>query len=198
MYRAQRGRRELEGSVGDLTEFYRRLEMVAEIEPLRDLSFQRAHALLQKTNQFNLTTRRHTEAALRAFAEDPDTEVCTLRLRDRFGDNGLVGLAIIRSEEKTAVIDTFLLSCRVIGRTVETALLAHVAERARRRGARRLVGVTRRTEKNEPFLDFYARHGFREAEAGGPEERWALDLAAIPFAFPDYIRLVTAPAEVPA
>lgn len=198
MYRAQRERRELESSAGDLTAFYRRLEMVAEIEPLCDLSFQRVHDLLQKTNQFNLTTRRHPQAALRAFAEDPDTEVWTLRLRDRFGDNGLVGVAIVRSGKETAVVDTFLLSCRVIGRTVETALLANVAERARRRGLRRLIGVTRRTEKNAPFLDFYARHGFREIETVDPEKRWALDLAAIPFAHPDYIRLPSVAAEVPA
>lgn len=198
MYRAQRERRELESAVGDLTEFYRRLEMVAEIEPLRELSFQRAHSLLQKTNQFNLTTRRHTEAALRVFADDPDAEVWTLRLRDRFGDNGIVGLTIVRLQEEAAVIDTFLLSCRVIGRTIETTLLAHVADRARRRGARRLLGMTRRTRKNEPFLDFYARHGFREVEAGDEETSWVLDLAEIPFANPDYIRVATAPAEVPA
>src|SRR5438067_1788940 len=84
--------------------------------------------LTQKTNQFNLTTRRYSEEEIRKLSQDPLARVFGYSVRDRFGDNGLVGVAIVRAAAAaTWEIDTFLLSCRVIGRTVETAMMGHLS-----------------------------------------------------------------------
>ena len=83
-----------------------------------------------------------------------------VRVRDRFGDAGVVGLALARNEGDSCHIDSLLLSCRVIGRGIETALLAYLGEHALRTGARRLVGEFIATKKNAPCANFYTDHGF--------------------------------------
>ncbi|MCP4663927.1 MAG: HAD-IIIC family phosphatase [bacterium] len=189
MYRTQRERRELKRAVATLEEYYHDLEMIATISQLDDSGYQRAHSLIHKTNQFNLTVRRHSQTRLRAFMEDSDTAVFSLSLSDRFGDNGMVGLAIVEAEGDAAVIDTFILSCRVIGRTVETALLASLVEWARKRGASRLLGVTVPAEKNRSFISLYREHGFRLVDESNAEGLWELDLEAVAFPSPSYIHL---------
>src|SRR5205823_401613 len=129
-----------------------------------DAPLARIVQLIQKTNQFNLTTRRHSEAEVLRIAEKPGALALGLRSRDRFGDLGVVGVVLgypateipmsaARSAADTGhaaefYIDTFLLSCRVIGRGIETALLALVAAHARRIGARYLRGEYIATRKN--------------------------------------------------
>ena len=115
----------------------------------------------------------------------------TIRLRDRFGDHGLVGIAITRDESETCEIDTFLLSCRVIGRTVETAFLSHVASGAASRGCRQLGGWFLPTKKNSPARDFYAQHGFQLQKQNGEGGFWTLDLRQQNVAMPEWIRLKT-------
>lgn len=160
-------------------DYYRRLAMTVEIAGVEAGSLARAAQLTQKTNQFNATTLRLGEAEIAARVADPDWEVATVRVADTFGDNGIVGLMMARAQEDALAIETFLLSCRVIGRTVETAMLAHQAGRARARGLARLRGRIVPTAKNEPVRDLYARHGFRpQAAAGQQDEAWELDLAA--------------------
>jgi FkbH-like protein len=116
--------------------------------------------LLAKTNQFNVTTRRRSAAEVEDFAANGQAWV--IRVRDRFGDAGVVGLALARNEGNTCYIDSFLLSCRVIGRGVETALLAFIAENAQRAGATRIIGEFIPTKKNAPGASFYADHGFTQ------------------------------------
>ncbi len=189
LYQAQTRRGELRRSSRSLEEYYQGLDMVAEIEPLSALALGRAHDLIQKTNQLNMTVRRHSESALEEMAADPDTGVFTLKLADRFGDNGIVGLAIVRCQDATAVVDSFLLSCRVIGRTVETAFFAFLADWARDRGARRLLGEYVATSRNRPAVELYQQHGFERVESAGDRDFWQLDLSAVSFAWPPYIRL---------
>ena len=109
-------------------------------EPVSELTLARVAQLTQKTNQFNLTTRRYTEPQIADMAKRPEWNIFSIRVRDRFGDHGLVGVAITHDEGEQCEVDTFLLSCRIIARTVETALLAHLAESAAQRGCKRLVG----------------------------------------------------------
>src|SRR6185437_736699 len=99
------------------------LEMQLSIASVDRDSLARAAQLTQKTNQFNVTTRRSTEAEIARRASDPAWVVATFGVRDRFGDNGIVGFVMARHAGDTLDIDTLLLSCRVIGRTVETAML---------------------------------------------------------------------------
>jgi FkbH-like protein len=175
-YAEQRQRAELQKSAGSLEEFYYSLEMKAEVSEADASTIPRIAQLTQKTNQFNLTTRKRTEQEVTLLAQDPHTRVFAVRLTDRFGDNGIVGAAISRIRGECCEIDTFLLSCRVIGRTVETAMLACIAEAAHRDGAKELTGWYFPTRKNAPAGDFYARHGFTQISEDQGNSLWRFDL----------------------
>ncbi len=163
--------------------------------PVSPATLARIAQLTQKTNQFNLTTQRHTEQQIAEMAACPDWQVLAIKVRDRFGDHGLVGVAITRDEAETCNIETFLLSCRVIGRNVETALLSHLALGAATRGRRRLAGRFVSTRKNAAARDFYARHGFQVLEENSDGSVWTLDLQHHTIATPEWIRLKTSPGE---
>ena len=189
MYGARKQRAGAERSFQSKEDFFRFLEQEAELEPVSDLTLARIAQLTQKTNQFNLTTRRYTEPQIAEMAKQPEWHIFSIRVRDRFGDHGLVGVAIAHDEDEQCEVDTFLLSCRVIGRTVETALLAHLAENAAQRGRERLVGWFLPTKKNAPARDFYAQHGFERQETNGAGSLWTLDLKSSALRCPDWIKL---------
>jgi len=150
MYAEQRERRNLANRAGSLEEFYRSLEQRVEIAPASLETIARVAQLTQKTNQFNLTTRRYSEQQIENFAASPGWRVYSVRVKDRFGDNGIAGAAIVNVQEDAWNIDTFLLSCRVIGRTVEIAVLSFLIEEARRSGAVLLQGLFIPTERMRP------------------------------------------------
>ena len=189
MYQAQREREQLEQGITSREDFYRSLQQEAEIAPLAKATLARVAQLTNKTNQFNLTTRRYTEQQISDLVASPGWNCFSLRVQDRFGDNGVVGVAILRQQGTTSEIDTFLLSCRVIGRTVETAFLAFLADHARGKGAGRLQGWFLPTRKNAPARDFYSSHGFTAAHLNGDGTLWTLDLGEKPLAVPEWIRL---------
>jgi FkbH-like protein len=199
-YAADRQRTALEQSAGSREEFYRSLEQEAEITRVHMLTLVRVAQLTQKTNQFNLTTKRYTEQQIEELARRLDWQVLSIKVSDRYADNGLVGVAITHDHRDICEIDTFLLSCRVIGRTVETALLAHLAEEARERGLRRLEGWFLPTKKNAPAREFYREHGFsllaEKTPDGAPGELWSLDLAEIGLQCPDWVRLIVSDRAV--
>ena len=135
--------------------------------------------LINKSNQFNLTTRRYTEEDVLAVMADPEAFGLQLRLLDRFGDNGVIAIVIGRAQAGGDVlIDTWLMSCRVLGRQVEPATLDLLVQHARVLGARRLVGEYVPTKKNAMVKDHYAALGFT-VPGDGPESghRAVLDLA---------------------
>jgi FkbH-like protein len=169
--------------------FYRFLEQAVEIAPLSPETLGRISQLTQKTNQFNLTTRRYTERQISEMSARRGWLVVSARVRDRFGDQGLVGVAITHDERDTCEIDTFLLSCRVIGRTVETAFLSALAKGARARACSRLSGYFLPTKKNAPAQNFYPQHGFQLASKNGESGLWVLDLQQQPILCPDWIQV---------
>jgi FkbH-like protein len=154
---------------------------------LKPESLTRVAQLTQKTNQFNLTTRRYSDQEVQAIAADPSADVYQVTARDRFGDNGIVGVAITRYTESACEIDSFLLSCRVIGRSLETAMLARIADDAVQRGSHRLRGWFLATRKNAPAGNFYPSHGFTLLENGDGAALWELDLDAGQPQAPDWI-----------
>ena len=188
-YAQQRERAQVEHSFQSKEDFFRSLQQEAEIAPLSPMTLSRISQLTQKTNQFNVTTRRYAELQIAAFAAQPGSEVLSLRVRDRFGDHGLVGVAITRDEGTACEIDTFLLSCRVIGRTVETALLAHLADSAARRGCKQLIGWFFPTAKNGPASEFYLKHGFELAKQNGQGSMWTFDLTRNRITAPEWIKV---------
>ncbi len=188
MYQEQRQRTRLAASARSVEDFLRTLDMEVGIQPVEDSSFQRALDLIHKTNQFNLTTRRHPAAALRSMMADASCGVFVVQAADRFGDYGIVGVGILRTSERRAVIDTLALSCRVIGRTIETALLCHFATWARKHGVEDLEGEFVPTRKNAPAADFYPRHGFQPVNGTDGSTGWTISLRNVPFEWPAYIR----------
>jgi len=185
MYRSETTRQQVAEQAGNVEDFLRDLDMVAQVGLADSNTLERIHQLIQKTNQFNLTTRRHNLDDLRRLAGSPDAAVAWLRLADRYGDLGLVCVGIIeRLDSECWEIDTLLMSCRVMGRHVEDAFLSYLAELARAGGARRLRGVLRPTAKNTPVQNFYPDHGFTELARDAEERSYLAELADRAFAWP--------------
>lgn len=187
-YRANIEREQLKTSATDMEGYLRGLGMELIARPFDAVGLARIVQLINKTNQFNLTTRRYTETDIRAVMSDPGAAAYQFRLTDRFGDNGVVAILIGRMGDNAAlVMDTWLMSCRVLGRQVEEACLNVMIDAARRLGAKQIVGVYRPTAKNEMVRSLYERLGFRPDEtqadeagtdANDPgETRWSLCLA---------------------
>jgi FkbH-like protein len=177
MYHTKKRREELRETISSLEDFLKSLEMKVVIRHADDYSLPRIVRIVNKTNQFNLTTRRYTDAEIRKMKETKDKfEVYGLQVCDKFGDEGIVGVAIIRKQPKTWTVDSFLLSCRVIGRKVETAFLARIVADAKKERVTTLVGEYVPTQKNAPVKNFYSSHGFKELAQEGNLYRWKLDL----------------------
>jgi FkbH-like protein len=174
----ERRRVELRTASTNLDGYLTSLEMSAQVRELDDTDMQRVVQLIGKTNQFNLTTRRHSEAQIRSILAGAGSVALTVRLRDRFGDYGLVavvlGIAQVDAEMPTLAIDTWLLSCRVIGRTLEQLVLRELVRRGEHMGYRRIVGEYIPTAKNALVAGLYGELGFASLGSG----RHALDLPA--------------------
>ncbi len=166
----------------DYGEYLDSLEMTAEIDAFKPVYLERIAQLTNKTNQFNLTTRRYTLAEMEAAAKDPNVLGLCGRLSDRFGDNGLISIVLGRAEGRALHMDLWLMSCRVLKREMENAMLDVVAERARARGLETIVGYYLPTAKNGMVADFYPRLGFSSipAPSGLPDgaTAWTLDLTS--------------------
>ncbi|HRY28750.1 MAG TPA: hypothetical protein P5079_01790, partial [Elusimicrobiota bacterium] len=180
-------------------EYLQELQMEVVVRSVGEETAARDAQLTQKTNQFNLTTRRYTESDIRSFFESRDTfSLFCLHLRDRFGDSGIVGVAILRKEgDDAATMDTFLLSCRVLGRGVEGAFLLICAKSCVRRGCRRMYGLYVPSAKNSQVKDFYIQKGFRNEGTGEDgAQRYLADAAELSRrAVPRYFRSVTLDGE---
>ena len=135
-------------------------------QPFDDAGRARIAQLINKSNQFNLTTRRYTEPEVALVQRDPSAFTLQIRLADTFGDNGMISVLICRQVEDSWEIDTWLMSCRVLGRNVEQAVLRELTEQARARGVTRLIGRYLPTEKNKLVEDHYDKLGFTLLERG--------------------------------
>lgn len=165
-YRAIADRDRARVQAVDFDAFLGTLAMELDVAPLGPATLARAAQMCERTNQFNLTTRRHTAACLEVLLAGGRAEIFTLAARDRFEDSGVVGLGILTYEHDRAEIDTLLLSCRVLGRQIEDAFLAALADSARRRGAVVLVGRYTPTAKNRQAAGFYPDRGFKPVDEG--------------------------------
>ena len=174
-YTAQIARKDERKQVGDLETFLAGLDLRLEYRPPNASEMDRVAQLFTRTNQFNLTTIRYTISALLELLESPSHCVRICRLADKFGDYGLVGVVILNflDEIGGCEIDSFLVSCRVLGRKVEDGILAEIEKEARERGCQRLVGIYQETKKNRLVSTFYKDRGFISVGIGG---RWSRDL----------------------
>jgi len=179
-YRENNARDALKASVTDMSSYLRELKMELIWSRFDRLGLDRIVQLINKTNQFNLTTRRYTSEDILAIIGATSAFGIQLRLADRFGDNGIIAICIGKSLDAGIVlIDTWLMSCRVLGRQVEQTTLRLIVNNARRLGATKLLGDYIPTKKNAMVSDLYSRLGFEKGEAlldGG--QRFALDLGS--------------------
>lgn len=175
-YRAKRQRDQVRVVAHSLEEYLHSLEIAVEIRQASDTALPRVHQLFERTNQFNLTVRRYEQGQLATFAHDPGWRLYTLRARDRFGDHGIVATSLVRAEADHWIVDSFLMSCRVIGYGLETALLASVSADARHADATRIIGEYIESKKNSPAGDFYPRHGFTFEGTAAGVTRWGRTL----------------------
>jgi FkbH-like protein len=172
-FAAEAAREALREKAPDLGSFLRGLEMRAETGPFREDDVARLAQLINKTNQFNLTTRRTTEAEVRALIGDASAWTLSVRLADRLGDYGLISAVVARRNGDDLEIETWLMSCRVLGREVETLVFNRLVEAARASGAKNLAGRYLPTAKNGLVKNLLSGFGFA-AEADGT---WRLPLA---------------------
>jgi FkbH-like protein len=164
--------------IGNLEEYLRSLKMVASISPFNAVGRVRIAQLINKSNQFNLTTRRYSESDVEAFENDSAKFCLQIRLADRFGDNGMISVIIFDKGSDEWGCDTWLMSCRVLGRRVEELVLATVAEAARNDGVMRLKGIYIPTKKNGLVIDHFAKLGFtKTGDMPDGGTMWVLDLA---------------------
>jgi FkbH-like protein len=177
-YQANVARESLRLGTTDLDSYLRSLEMELRWKPFDRLGVQRIVQLINKTNQFNLTTHRYTEPEVASLLDDNEALTFQLRLVDRLGDNGIIGIVIGRKTSAEEIgLDTWLMSCRVLGRGVEKATLNVVTDEARRLGAKRLRGTYIPTSKNWMVNDHYLKLGFKESGfSKSGVQQWTLEL----------------------
>lgn len=181
LYAENSKRDEFKRTFADYGQYLSSLEMQAEIGVFKPVYLERISQLTNKTNQFNLTTRRHTLADIERIASSPKHIPLYGRLTDRFGDHGLISVVVGQREGTYLFIELWLMSCRVLKRGMENAMLDALANAAKSGGQTKLIGVYIPTKKNEMVADFYPSLGFcpHELPPDLPEgsTTWSLDLA---------------------
>ncbi len=177
MYRANAQRQEMRQAFADLGGFQRGLEMVAALGDIDTFHLPRSAQLIGKSNQFHLTGTRHGEAEISAFLAGPDWRGRWFSLKDRFGDNGLISVVLLRRQGDEAIVDTWVMSCRVLGRGMEEFIVNELVEVARAMGCTRLVGRYVPSRKNKLVSELYGRMGFARVAGQDGETLWHLDLA---------------------
>jgi FkbH-like protein len=166
MYAQERKREVLRAGVKTMEEYLAGLGLVVRITRVSEEHVGRVTQLTNKTNQFNMTTRRRTEAEVRALLLDPQWHLFNVFVTDRFGDYGLTGVVFCVDRKEAWEIDTLLMSCRVLGRGVESALAAVLLEQAETRGKKMLRARFIPTAKNDMATSYYPAHGFTHVGDG--------------------------------
>jgi FkbH-like protein len=164
-YQDNAKRASLQKQIGGVDAYLASLDMTITFQPFDATGRSRITQLINKSNQYNLTTRRYTDPEVSEAEDDPDVFTLQVRLADIFGDNGMISVLICRPGEPGVwEIDTWLMSCRVLGRRVEHMVLREILDHARAAGIHKLAGVYRPTDRNKLVVDHYAKLGFTKVE----------------------------------
>lgn len=164
MYLANEQRNRMQKNFSDYGDYLRSLEMKAQIGAFDPAYFSRIAQLTNKSNQFNLTTHRYSQSEIEQIAADPQYLTLCGRLEDKFGDNGVVSIVIGRKEKDVLQIELWLMSCRVLKRDMEYAMMDTLVKQCRDCGIRQIYGYFYPTAKNAMVKDFYALQGFEKLE----------------------------------
>jgi len=185
MYAQQQTRKEFEISTPNLEDLLRNLSLELIIKKSNNFTNPRISQLILKTNQFNLTTKRYTAEEILNFTNDENIIIGCAQVKDKFGDHGITGVFIIKKLNSNEwFLDTFLLSCRIIGREIEKGILNYIINEAKKNGIKIIKSQYVRTEKNTPIQDFLPNCGFKQIN-----NFWEYDLNNA-FNMPDFIKIV--------
>ena len=172
-YQQEIARTDLQKSFTNIDEYLKSLEMVSVVKAFDDFNMPRIAQLTQRSNQFNLRTVRYTEADIEQISRSAKFFTLSFNLEDKFGDHGLIGLVILEKlDDRTAFIETWIMSCRVLKRGVEEFIVNQMAHLARTNGFSRLLGEFIPSTKNNMVQDLYAQMGF-SSNSG----KWELNVA---------------------
>jgi len=183
IYKEQVERVTLQKSSNSLEDFWKNLEMQLVIKENDKDNIARLAQLTQKTNQFNVTTKRYSESDIEKFMADENISVFSWSLIDKFGDNGIVGLMVVKISGEDALVDVLLQSCRIIGRTVEQVVISVVAENMQDKGVKKIQGEYIATPKNIVVKDLFKNLGFSKESEGTFTLNIADDIPAMPVCF---------------
>ena len=161
MYRAESQRKAEMTAATSVEDFLNKLEMTMDIHLMKPEEEKRVVQLVNKTNQFNLTTKRYSEEEIHEMKGD----IITVHMSDKYGDQGLVAILILKYKDDSASIDTFLMSCRVMGRCAENEIIARIKGLLESKGISRVKAAYIKTAKNAPVADLYDRLGFTRTSA---------------------------------
>jgi len=176
MYQTEAKRKAIQSTSLDLDDYIKVLEMRADIHLMRDEELERVHQLCSKTNQFNLTTKRYTQKEIADMSGDERFDIFTVSSSDKFGDNGLVGVVICERMNNDVCIDTFLMSCRVMGRKLENVIMSSIVGYYGGK-AGKLVGIFVPTKKNVPVIKKYDELGFTVVSEDESGKTYSYDIS---------------------
>ena len=185
-YKANASRAQEQRNFGDFTDFLKSLDIQMTIERANDFNIQRIAQMTQKTNQFNLTTKRYTDADIRQFVQ-AGWQIWCLSVADKFGDNGITGCIMVHDAE----IDSLLLSCRILGKGIEHAFLKTVLAQLRSEGVEEVKASYLPTIKNKQVADFYDKNGFTvDSEEADGVKHYSIKLADADLNIEDYYHII--------
>jgi FkbH-like protein len=183
MYSQEQNRQKLESSTKNLNEYLKKLDIKIKIKLDNEFSISRISQLILKTNQFNLTTKRYQEEEIKEFVEDKTMIVGCSEVDDKFGENGITNVFIIKIKSNEWIIDTFLLSCRIMGRGIEEGIIGKILEIAKNKGIKKITATFIPTEKNKPAENFLKNYGFKKEK-----ENWVF-LLKNKIKIPDHLQV---------
>lgn len=188
-YKDNTVRKKIMETSNSIEDYLSKLNMEVEIGRPSDIEISRISQLTQKTNQFNLTTKRYNEEEIKVLLENKEYDVFYIKVKDNISDMGIMGMSIIKYSEDSAFIDTFLLSCRVIGRNIEYALLEYLTKNAYNKGYNSVIGKYVITNKNKQVSQFYKSAGFELVEEDNQGALWRVCNKSLAIVTPEYINV---------
>ena len=182
MYLQQQKRREFEQSATNIENFLKSLDLRIKIEKADEFTIPRISQLTLKTNQFNLTTKRYQEEDIRKFSKDEKVLIGCAQVQDKFGDNGITGVFIVdKQNSEEWFLDSFLLSCRIMGREIEKAILNYIIEQAKKNNVKKIVAKYVPTQKNKPVENFLPKCGFSQSN-----DKWVYNVVDNSLKLPEF------------
>jgi FkbH-like protein len=188
MYVARGKRKSLASNIQSIDDFIQSLEITAHIKKITDYSLPRVASLVNRTNQFNATTRRYTEHEIQTLSTSGEMDIYTLQVEDKFGDEGIVGVAMVKKENNELFIDNFLMSCRVIGRKIETAFLIHIINSGTKAGFKTLHAEYIPTKKNKLVEELFDKHNFEIISRENGTKKYRHNLNKV-MEFPEFLTI---------